>query len=184
MKGRARATACGKEAAGRKSAMSAIIRPATEADLPAIVAIANEAVENSAAIWSWTKVTLEDRKVWLAARAARGFPVLVSERDGSVAGYASYGDFRAFDGYLHTVEHSIYMATDARGQGLGAPLLAALIDHARGAGKHVMVAGIALPNPASIALHAGAGFVEVGRMPQVGFKFGAFQDLLLMQKML
>ena len=161
-----------------------MIRPAIEADLPAIVAIANEAVENSAALWSWTEVTLEDRKVWMAARAARGFPVLVSERNGVVAGYASYGDFRSFDGYLHTVEHSIYMATDARGQGLGAPLLAALVAHAREAGKHVMVAAIALPNPASVALHTSAGFVEVGRMPQVGFKFGAFQDLLLMQKML
>ena len=84
-----------------------------------------------AAIWSWTKVTLEDRKVWLAARAARGFPVLVSERDGVVAGYASYGDFRdsvRWPGYRYTVEHSIHVREDCWGRGIGRMLVDSLID--------------------------------------------------------
>ena len=80
-----------------------LIRDAVEADLPAILEIYNDAVMNSTAIWNEIVVDLDNRKTWLAARRAKGFPVLVAERDGVVLGYASYGDWRAFDGYRHTV---------------------------------------------------------------------------------
>ena len=109
--------------------------------------------------------------------------MLAAERDG-VIGYGSFGDFRPFEGYRVTVEHSIYVAKEARGQGAGDALLQALIDEAGRMDKHNMIGGIDASNAASIALHVKFGFEEVGRMPGVGTKFGKPLDLLLMQKVL
>lgn len=160
------------------------IRAAAEADLPAILAIYNDAVVNTTAIWNDDIVDLDNRRAWFAARTAQGYPVLVAEADGAVLGYASYGDFRPFQGYRFTVENSIYVAAAARGRGAGARLLAALIDHASAAGKHVMVAGITADNAVSLRLHERQGFVETARMPELGFKFGRFLDLVFLQKRL
>jgi len=160
------------------------IRAAAEADLPAILAIYNDAVVNTTAIWNDDVVDLDNRRAWFAARSAQGYPVLVAEADGAVLGYASYGDFRPFQGYRFTVENSIYVAAAARGRGAGAKLLAALIDHASAAGKHVMVAGITSDNAVSLRLHERQGFVETARMPELGFKFGRFLDLVFLQKRL
>ena len=159
------------------------IRPATEADLPAILAIYNDAVENTTAIWNEKPADLANRKAWFSERTAKGFPVLVAERDG-VIGYGSFGDFRPFDGYRVTVEHSVYVSKDARGQAAGEALLAALVAEAKLMQKHNMIGGIDASNAPSIALHVKFGFEEVGRMPGVGEKFGKPLDLVLMQKVL
>jgi len=164
--------------------MTAAIRPATDDDLPAILAIYNDAVRHTTAIWNDTVVDLESRRAWKAARAALGYPVLVGEADGAVVAYGSFGDFRAFDGYRFTVEHSVYVGERARRRGIASALVAALIAEAAALGKHVMIAGIAADNEASIALHRKLGFVETGRMPEVGFKFGRWLDLVLMQRRL
>jgi L-amino acid N-acyltransferase len=161
-----------------------IIRPAIEADLPAILAIYNDAVLNTTSIWNWSPVDLANRQAWFEARRGQGYPILVADLDGSVLGYASYGDWRPFDGYRFTVEHSVYVAQAARGHGIGRALLEALIGAAASAGKHVMLGGITATNEASLALHRRLGFVETGRMPQVGQKFGDWLDLVFMQKML
>ena len=161
--------------------MTVIIRDATETDLPIIRDIYNDAVEHTTAIWNETLVDLDNRIAWYQARKARGFPVLVAERDGRVLGYASYGDWRAFDGYRHTVEHSVYVDKDARGAGAGKKLMQALIAHATEAGMHVMIAGIEAENMASISLHAGLGFKMVGRFSEVGIKFGRWLDLACME---
>jgi L-amino acid N-acyltransferase YncA len=161
-----------------------LIRPAIEADIPAILAIYNDAVLNTAAIWNDDVVDLDNRLAWFAARRALGYPVLVAVEGESVLGYASYGDFRAFQGYRFTVENSIYVASAARGKGAGTALLGALVDHAAGSGKHVMVAGIEAGNDVSIRLHARHGFIETARMPELGFKFGRYLDLVFMQKTL
>jgi len=158
-----------------------MIRDATDADLPAIRDIYNHAVQHTTAIWNDSQVDLDDRRAWYAARAGRGFPVLVADADGAVLGYASYGDFRAFDGFRGTVEHSVYVAPGARGRGLGRALLAALIDRARAQGLHVMVAAIEAGNAPSLALHRALGFRQVGTMDQVGQKFGRWLDLTLME---
>lgn len=158
------------------------VRMAAEADLAAILAIYNDAVVNTTAIWNDDTVDLDDRRAWFSARRAQGYPVLVAEEDGAVLGYGSYGDFRPFQGYRFTVENSIYVAAAARGRGAGAALLAALVDHAAAAGKRVMVAAITAGNEASIRLHARQGFVECGRLGGVGFKFGRHLDLVVMQK--
>ncbi|MBY6262933.1 N-acetyltransferase [Azospirillum sp. 412522] len=164
--------------------MTHAVRAATDADLPAILAILNEAILNTTAVWSLTPATLEQRRAWMAERKAKGMPVLVSELDGAVAGFASYGEFRPWEGYKHTVEHSIYVDASVRGKGVGRALLAALLDDAMRNGKHMMVAGIEAENTASIRLHAGFGFVEAGCLRQVGRKFDRWLDLLFLQKQL
>jgi len=155
------------------------ILDATEDDLPAILAIYNDAVRNTTAIWNEVEVDLESRCAWLRDRQAKGFPVLVAKDiTGAVLGYASYGDWRSWDGYRQTVEHSVYVQSDARGQGVGRGLLAALIERAKDAGKHVMVAGIEASNTPSIELHKTFGFQEAGRLSEVGTKFGIWLDLV------
>ena len=161
-----------------------IIRDASEADLPGILAIYNDAVANTTAIWNETLVDLDNRRTWLAERTAAGFPVLVAVEAGQVLGYASYGTWRSIEGFRHTVEHSVYLRPEQRGRGLGRQLMAALIEHARGNHMHVMVAAIEAENQASIALHRRLGFVVTGQMPQVGRKFGRWLDLTFMQLLL
>lgn len=164
--------------------MTVIIRPATEADLEAILAIYNHAVAHTTAIWNDQPADLASRKAWFGARAAQDYPVLVAEEETVVVGYGSFGDFRPFDGYRFTVEHSVYVAEGKRRRGIASALLTALAGRAREMGKHVMVAGIASDNDASLRLHERHGFFETGRMPEVGFKFERWLDLVLMQKRL
>ncbi len=106
--------------------------------------------------------------------------VAVSDDD-KVLGYASFGDWRAWDGYRHTVEHSVYVRSDQRGAGIGKALMEALIGRARDIGKHVMVAGIEAGNTGSIRLHEKLGFEQAGLLRQVGTKFGRWLDLAFLQ---
>ncbi len=163
------------------SAAPLTVRPATDTDLPAVLAIYNDAVANTTAIWNDNLVDLDNRRAWLDERTGKGFPVLVACLDGEVAGYASYGDWRMWDGYRHTVEHSIYVRSDLQRRGVGGALLAALIAAARAGGKHAMIAGIEAGNVASLRLHERFGFKAVGTFPQVGTKFGRWLDLTMMQ---
>jgi L-amino acid N-acyltransferase len=164
--------------------MTAIVRPARDADLPAILAVYNDAVLNTTAIWNDSPVDLDNRAAWLAARRQQDYPVLVAEAGDAVVGYGSFGDFRAFDGYRFTVEHSLYVAEHHRRRGVGTALLVALVERAGALGKHVIVAGIASENEASIQLHARHGFAETARLREVGFKFGRWLDLVFMQRRL
>ena len=150
-----------------------VIRDAVHADAAAILPMYNYAVRETTAIFDTGESDLAGRAAWLVARQGAGFPVLVAEVDGVVAGFASFGDFRAWEGYRFTVEHSIYVAPARHREGIGRALLLALIGRAREAGKHAMVAGIEAGNAGSIALHRALGFREVGRMPQVAEKSGA-----------
>ncbi|MEX3776581.1 N-acetyltransferase family protein [Pseudomonas sp. MYb118] len=155
---------------------------ASEHHIEGITAIYNDAVEHSTAIWNETTVDTANRSAWLADRQRLGYPVLVAvDADNSVLGYASFGDWRAWDGYRHTVEHSIYVRGDQRGNGLGKHLLQALIERARDIGKHVMVAGIEAGNLASIRLHEKLGFEHAGTLREVGVKFGTWLDLTFLQ---
>ncbi|ATN33519.1 GNAT family N-acetyltransferase [Rhizobium sp. ACO-34A] len=158
-----------------------LIRDAVEADLPAIRDIYNHAVEHTTAIWNEVLIDVDNRRAWLELRRAKGFPVLVAEKDGKVAGYASYGDWRAFDGYRHTVEHSVYVDKDCRGGGIGKQLMLELIARAKAADMHVMIAAIEAENKASIALHERLGFRLVGIHREVGIKFGRWLDLAAME---
>ena len=162
-----------------------LIRDALDADLPALRDIFNDAVLNTTAIWMDNVVDLANRQAWFAARAQQGYPILVAENAaGEVVGYASFGDWRPFDGFCHTVEHSVYIRADQRGKGLGPQLLTALIERAKACDKHVIVAAIESGNAASIGLHQRLGFAITGQMPQVGRKFGRWLDLTFMQLIL
>lgn len=162
-----------------------LIRAAIQDDLPIICDIYNDAVANTTAIWNDTLVDVANRTAWLKARTDAGYPVLVAvSDDGDVIGYASFGDWRAFDGYRHTVEHSVYVHKDRRGGGIGRELMVALIAEAERLGKHVMIAGIESENAASIRLHAQLGFEDTGRLREVGTKFGRWLDLTFMQLVL
>lgn len=158
------------------------IRDAENDDLEGVLSIYNDAVEHTTAIWNDTKVDLANRLAWHADRRRAGYPVLVAVADdGSILGFASFGDWRAFDGYRYTVEHSVYVRADVRGGGIGRSLMEALIGRARDIGKHVMVAGIEAGNTGSIRLHEKLGFESVGLLQEVGTKFGSWLDLVFLQ---
>lgn len=164
--------------------MTIEIRDAREEDLPAILAIHNHVIETSTANFSYHPVDLAERRAFVRDRQARGLPFLAAAEDDSLLGYASFGPFRPHDGFVGTVEHSIYVAPAHQRRGVAALLMPALIARARASGKHAMVGALDAANTASVALHERFGFVRVGTMPEVGFKFGRYLDLLWMQKLL
>jgi len=165
--------------------MTIEIRDATPADLPGILQIYNDAVANTTAIWNDNLVDLPNRQAWYDLRQQQGYPILVAvDAAGEVLGYASFGDWRPFDGFRHSVENSVYVRDGQRGLGIGAKLLGPLTERARDCGKHVVVAAIESGNAASIRLHERHGFITTGQMPQVGVKFGRWLDLTFMQLIL
>ena len=157
------------------------IRYASKEDCAAIAEIYNHAVLHTAAIWNDKTVDTDNRIAWFEARQIAGYPVLVSEENGVITGYSSFGDWRAFDGFRHTVEHSVYVEKNQLAGGIGKALMLALIERATALGKHVMVAGIEAGNIGSIRLHEKLGFTITGEMKEVGTKFGRWLDLTFMQ---
>lgn len=153
------------------------IRQATIEDISTITEIYNHAVVHTTAIWNDETVTGKNRELWLLAKQQIGYPVLVICDDEQVMGYATFGNWRDFDGYKFTVEHSVYVHPQHHQKGLGLKLLEALILEAKKLNKHVMVAGIEAQNIGSVKLHQKLGFKEVGTFKQVGFKFNQWLDL-------
>jgi phosphinothricin acetyltransferase len=158
-----------------------IIRPACKSDAEAICAISNAIIRDTLITFTTQERSRDSVKATIAAASGGYF---VAEESGIVIGFAGYGAFRSGPGYARTKEHSIQLAPCARGRGIGRALMATLEMHARQAGVHVLVAGISSANPAGIAFHAALGFIESGRMPEVGWKAGQWLDLVLMQKTL
>jgi phosphinothricin acetyltransferase len=162
-----------------------MIRPASDADLPGILAIYNEVIASSTAVYALEPSTLQERATWLAARTAGGFPVMVAEIERQVAGFASFGEFRgAWPGYRHSVEHSVHVRSEWRGRGIGKRLTSALFPLAAAMGKHVMIGGIDADNEISLRMHEQLGFQRVAHLHEVGRKFGRWLDLVLMQRYL
>jgi phosphinothricin acetyltransferase len=160
------------------------IRDATESDLPGLMAIYNEVIATSTAIYSCTPVTLEDRARWWRERTAQGYPVIIARDADGIAGFATFGDFRAWPGYRFTVEHSVHVRGDGRGRGTGTRLLQELLRRATALGKHVMVAGVDAANAASIRFHERLGFQQSGLLREVGYKFDRWLDLVFLQRLL
>ena len=157
------------------------IRNAEEKDLPAILAIYNDVIVNTTAVYDYEPHTPAMRLAWFNAKKEQGFPVFVAEENGKVLGLSSIGPFRAWAAYQFSVENSIYVAADARGKGIGKMLMTPIIDAARQLGMHTMLAGIDASNEASIQLHKDFGFEEVAHFKQVGWKFGRWLDLKFLQ---
>jgi phosphinothricin acetyltransferase len=162
----------------------ALIRPAGESDLPAILEIYNDIIARTTAVYDYAPHTLAMRREWFLGLQSWRLPVLAAVDAERLIGFGSLAPFRKWGAYKYSVESSIYVAADRRGQGIGAQLLAPLIDAARQRQMHTIIAGIDAQNDASIRLHARFGFREVARFRQVGFKFDRWLDLIFMQLML
>ncbi len=162
-----------------------VVRAADEDDVAAIAAIYRRAVATGTA--SWELVPPDEPTMRERFRALRngGYPYLAAVRRGALVGYAYASAFRPREGYRYTVEDSIYVAGDAQRSGVGRALLAALIEASAAGEWRQMVAVIGgAGETASMRLHATQGFVEVGRLPSVGRKFGRWLDCVLMQRAL
>jgi L-amino acid N-acyltransferase YncA len=157
------------------------IRDAVRQDLPEILAIYNEVIRNSTAVYSEVEFTPARGETWFETKAEQGFPFIVACDAGGVAGFGTFGDFRAWPCYRYSVEHSVHVRSDRRGQGIGRALVVELIGRARTAHKHVMLAGIDADNTVSIGLHESLGFRQVGHLHEVGFKFGRWLDLVFLE---
>ncbi|SDA29681.1 phosphinothricin acetyltransferase [Methylobacterium sp. UNC378MF] len=165
--------------------MTDVIRPANEADLPAIAAIYGDAVVSGTASFETEPPSLAEMTRRYDVLRAGGFPYLVADRGGAVAGYAYAGPYHQRAAYRSTLEDSIYVARSARGGGLGRSLLTALIAASEQIDCRSLVAIIAESgSPASIALHRSLGFTPVGTLAAVGYKHGRWLDVTLMQRAL
>lgn len=162
-----------------------IIRTAMAQDLPGILAIYNDVIATSTAVYALAPVSLVDRAQWLAAKQAQGFPVFVAVEGDDVLGFAAYGEWRgAVAGYKFTVEHSVHVKAGLRRTGIGRQMMQRLIETAQAAGLHVMIGGIDADNTASIRFHEKLGFKPVAHFHEVGFKFDRWLDLVFMQRLI
>ena len=160
-----------------------LIRLATVDDAEAIRRIYNHEVEHTTHTFDLVPRTLEEQEAWLREREG-ALGVVVAEIDGTVAGFASLSPYRPRAAYRTSVESSVYVEEQAQGRGLGRQLMAELVELASARGFHTMVARIAGGHEASIRLHETAGFTVAGVEREVGRKFGAWLDVVVMQRML
>jgi L-amino acid N-acyltransferase len=152
-----------------------------------VLAIYNEVIATSTAVYSLEPSTLEERQGWFRTRRSSGFPVLVALNTGNddVIGFASFGEWRgAWPGYRYTVEYTVHVRHDVRGAGVGRVLVEGLFPLARALGKHVMIGGIDAANDASIRFHERLGFERVAHFREVGHKFDRWLDLIFVQRFL
>jgi len=158
-----------------------MIDQASRQDLPEILAIYNEVIRNSTAVYTEEELSRERGELWFDAKLAGGFPLMVARDPSGITGFGSFGEFRAWPCYRHSVEHSVHVRSDRRGQGIGRQLVIELMGRAAAMRKHVMIAGIDADNAASIHLHQSLGFINAGHFHEVGFKFGRWLDLVFLQ---
>ena len=164
--------------------MNVQIRPAGSDDLDAMLAIYNDAIINTTAVYDYQPRTAGVQRQWFETKQAQRLPVLVAVENATIIGFGSFGPFRPWPAYQYTVENSLYVDSGFRRKGAGTALLASLITAAATAGYHTMVAGIDATNKASLALHQKAGFEPVAHFREVGWKFERWLDLVFMQRML
>ena len=158
-----------------------MIDNATLQDRAEVLAIYNEVIRNSTAVYTDVELTEDSGGAWFGAKLGGGFPLIVARGESGVLGFGSFGVFRAWPCYQHSVEHSVHVRADCRGKGVGRALVTELMGRAAAMRKHVMIAGIDADNAASIKLHLGLGFNQVGHFHEVGFKFGRWLDLVFLQ---
>lgn len=157
------------------------VRHATESDVPAMLEIYNEIILNTTAVWHNEPHTLQMRQEWFALKTEQGYPVFVAEQNGVITGFSTIGPFRPWVGYRFTVENSVYVSAENRGNGIAKLLMPPIIEAAKQLKLHAIVAGIEASNEPSIALHNKFGFVEVAHFKEVGFKFNRWMDLKFLE---
>ncbi|HHW9616057.1 TPA: N-acetyltransferase family protein [Staphylococcus aureus] len=154
-----------------------MIRCAKKEDLNAILAIYNDAIINTTAVYTYEPQTIDERIAWFETKQRNHEPIFVFEESGSVLGFATFGSFRPWPAYQYTIEHSIYVDASARGKGIASQLLQHLIVEAKAKGYRTLVAGIDASNEASIKLHQKFNFKHAGTLTNVGYKFDYWLDL-------
>lgn len=159
------------------------VRSATVEDAPAILEIYNHEVLTSTVTFDLVPRTLAEQEAWITDRSG-AHVVLVVEDGGEVVGFGALSQYRERAGYATTVEDSVYVHQDHRGQGVGRILLAELVDRATAHGFHALMAKVVGDHQASINLHAAAGFEVVGHEREVGRKFGRWLDVVLLERLL
>lgn len=160
---------------------SVSIKQADSRHLPEILDILNWAIRNTTAIYDYAPRSEAEHLRWYQEKKSEGFPLLVAEVDGRVAGFASYHTFKPKIGYRFTAEHSVYVKDGLHGKSIGSQLLAELIRMARENGLHTLVGYVDSDNTDSIAFHEKFGFRPAGLLEQVGYKFDRWLDVRLMQ---
>jgi phosphinothricin acetyltransferase len=161
------------------------IRPAAEADLPAITSIYDREVRHGTATFELTPPDLTEMTRRFRSLMDDGFPYLAATLEGEVVGYAYAGPYRPRPAYRFTVENSVYLAPAVHRQGIGMKLLRRLIEECEARSYRQMIAVIGdSANAGSIGLHSRAGFQMIGTHPNVGFKFGRWLDTVMMQRAL
>jgi L-amino acid N-acyltransferase YncA len=151
----------------------------------AILAIFNEAIANTTALYDYKPRTMEMMAAWFNAKAKGKYPVIgIEDESGELMGFASYGTFRERPAYKYSVEHSVYVDTRFRRRGVGKRLVEEIIAAAQGQNYHVLIGGIDATNAASIKLHEELGFTHCGTIRHAGFKFGRWLDLVFYQLIL
>jgi phosphinothricin acetyltransferase len=158
-----------------------MIRAAEAGDAEAIAALWNWMIRDTLATFTTVEKTPADIVALIAGRPGA---FLVAEDPGGVCGFATFGPFRAGPGYVATCEHSILIRPETQGRGLGRALMCDLEALATAHAMHAMIGGVSGANPAAVRFHAACGFVETGRLPEVGRKAGQWLDLGFMQKIL
>jgi phosphinothricin acetyltransferase len=159
------------------------IRPATRADLPRLTDIYNHYVINTPITFDLEPLTVAARTPWFEEHSESGrYRLLVAVEDGKVIGYASTGRFRVKHAYDPTVDSSIYCAPEGTGRRIGSKLYTALFDAIAGEDINRIVAGVTIPNDASIALHQRFGFRVVGTFTEIGRKLGRFWDVTQLER--
>ena len=163
-----------------------MIRPAIVLDAKAIADVWNPWIRDTGITFNAVDKRPEDMAEMIVARttAGHGFLVAVDDDTGEIIGFATYNQFRGGIGYARTMEHSIILAPQARGKGLGRTLLTAIEKHAREEGAHQIIAGVSSENAEGIRFHLAMGYDECARIRDAGYKFGRYMDLVLMQKFL
>ncbi|HYP84159.1 GNAT family N-acetyltransferase [Variovorax sp.] len=162
-----------------------IVQCTRERHAAAMLEIFNEAIETSTALYDYKARPPESMVSWFEAKRSGSFPVIgVEDAGGTLLAFGSYGTFRGYPAYKYTVEHSVYVHKNHRGAGLGRIVMQALVEAARQRDVHAMIGAIDASNAGSIALHERLGFKHVGTLPQVGFKFGRWLDLVFYQLLL
>jgi len=160
------------------------IRPAVFTDLDTILEIINHQILNSTSIYDYEPRDFETHKLWFEDKMNHDLPVIVAENENGTIGYATYGTFRHKIGYRFTVEHSVYVAEEFLGKGVGKLLLAELIQLAKKQKYHTMIGVIDSENKGSIAFHQKYGFETVGVIKESGYKFDRWLSSAFMQLIL
>ena len=160
------------------------VRPASVEDAAAIAEIWNRYIRETAVTFTSQEKTPAGIAADIAARQNGGMAFFVAEEASRIVGFATSFPFRSGSGYRHTLEHSVQLVQGAEGRGVGRALIARIEAAARSGGVRTLVAVVSGENPQAIAFYQALGFREVGRMPEVGKKFGRWIDIVLMQKFL